>query len=155
MRSLFPFSAQGAAKTFMRVSGTPGAVRTREEQWLWGWDDTPGIVSVWADLKGEAWIWRRTPALVCELARFRPWMLLSTLEDLAHLGARLRSHAEPALPGCVTYRELEGQGLRYLVSAEDGTVLTRAVLRGAARRLGRAIDHVRELGPTYALWLAP
>ena len=30
-----------------------------EDEWLWGWDDTPGIVSVWAERSGRATIWRR------------------------------------------------------------------------------------------------
>ena len=28
-------------------------------EWLWGWDPTPGIVSVWADAYGHATVWRR------------------------------------------------------------------------------------------------
>ena len=27
-------------------------VRPTEDEWLWGWDDTPGIVSVWAEADG-------------------------------------------------------------------------------------------------------
>src|SRR5512146_2781096 len=33
----------------------------REDEWVWGWDSTPGIVSVWADLDGRATVWRRIP----------------------------------------------------------------------------------------------
>ena len=25
-----------------------------EDEWLWGWDPTPGIVSVWAERNGRA-----------------------------------------------------------------------------------------------------
>jgi DNA polymerase I len=127
-------------------------MRTREEEWLWGWDDTSGIVSVWADLSGRARVWRRAPELRRELVRFRPWLVLASLHDLAHLGARL---SERELPGCVQYCELEGEGLRFLVSADDGAMLQREVLRGASRRLGRSVGHLRELGPSYALALAP
>ena len=30
-----------------------------EDEYLFGWDDTPGIVSVWASRAGEAILWRR------------------------------------------------------------------------------------------------
>lgn len=135
-------------------------LRAREDEWLWGWDPTPGVVSVWADASGRAFVWRRLPesrALVREDERFRPWILLASLEDLEHLGSRLRPERDgtPAERGVVTYRELEGQGLRYWVSADDGRALTLAVQRGASRRLGRAIRHVRDLPEQSVLWLAP
>ncbi|HEV2457822.1 MAG TPA: hypothetical protein VGS80_05615, partial [Ktedonobacterales bacterium] len=38
-----------------------GTTTTREDEWLWGWDPTPGIVSVWAERDGRALIWRREP----------------------------------------------------------------------------------------------
>lgn len=47
----------------------------REDEWLWGWDPTPGIVSVWAEPDGRATVWRRDPATgepVREDERFRP-----------------------------------------------------------------------------------
>jgi hypothetical protein len=47
----------------------------REDEWVWGWDATPGIVSVWADLGGRVTVWRRirgTGELVREECRFRP-----------------------------------------------------------------------------------
>ena len=77
-----------------------------------GWDSTPGIVSVWAEWDGRASVWRRTPdsgALVREDVRFRPWVLLDSLEPLG------------APSGHFRYRELDGPGaLRFLVSADDG-----------------------------------
>jgi DNA polymerase elongation subunit (family B) len=77
-----------------------------------GWDETPGIVSVWADWDGRAIVWRRIPdtgALVREEARFRPWVLLDSLDPLG------------APSGHFRYRELDGPGaLRFLVSADDG-----------------------------------
>jgi DNA polymerase elongation subunit (family B) len=124
-------------------------VEAREEEWLWGWDTTPGIVSVWAEPDGRAFVWRRVPgsgALVREDVRFRPWLLLASLDDLAHLGERLRPEHEGPAPHRVTYEELAGPGaLRYLVRAEDGRALNAAVLHGAAQRLGRPVGHVREL----------
>jgi hypothetical protein len=62
------------------------------EEWLWGWDPTPGIVSVWAEGNGEATVWRRIPdtgALVRETDRYRPWVLLDRLDDLRYLGTGL------------------------------------------------------------------
>jgi DNA polymerase elongation subunit (family B) len=129
----------------------------REDEWLWGWDPTPGIVSVWADGSGRATVWRRIPEtglLVREEERFRPWLLLDRLDDLRHLGAALGT--DGASGAQVTYRELDGPGtLRFLVSANDTRTLTTAVLEGATRRLGRHIGHLRELGQTGVLSLSP
>ena len=132
-----------------------------EDEWLWGWDPTPGIVSVWAESDGRAWVWRRPPgdrSLVREEERFRPWLLLATLDDLAHLGARLQPERAGIAPGPseICYRELDGPGaLRFLVHADDGRRLASAVQQGASRRLGRTIGHVRELGQTGVLALPP
>ena len=128
-----------------------------EDEWVWGWDSTPGIVSVWADMDGRAIVWRRlaeTGELVREDARFRPWLLLDRLDDLRLLGGRLgRDGTAGAL---VSYRELEGPGaLRYLVSAGDGKALLAAVLEGASARLGRRVGQLRELGKEAALALSP
>jgi DNA polymerase elongation subunit (family B) len=129
------------------------------EEWLWGWDPTPGIVSVWAEPDGRAFVWRRTPGvgtLVQEEVRFRPWLLLASLEDLSHLGDRLRPEQEGPAPNRVSWRELDGPGaLRYLVRADDGRALSAAVLQGASRRAGRSWGHVRELGADTVLALAP
>jgi DNA polymerase, archaea type len=118
-----------------------------EDEWLWGWDPTPGIVSVWAEADGRAFIWRRladTGELVREEARFQPWLLLDRLDDLPHLGAQ------------VTCRELNGPGtLRYLVSADDAKTLAAAILEGATRRLGRRVGHLRELGKDTVVALPP
>ena len=87
-----------------------------EDEWVWGWDQTPGIVSVWADLDGRAVIWRRVPKtgqLVRDEERFRPWLVLDRLTDLQHLGKRLSHEGNP--DAIVTYRDLHGPGvLRYL-----------------------------------------
>ena len=67
---------------------------TIEDEWLWGWDPTPGIVSIWADAGGRVLVWRRIPSsgtLVRETDRFRPWMLLDSLEWLGHSGFRVRT----------------------------------------------------------------
>jgi DNA polymerase, archaea type len=132
-------------------------VSRREDEWFWGWDSTPGIVSVWAEFDGRALVWRRNPKtaeLVREEARFLPWLVLDRLDDLRHLGERI------AREGChraqITYRELDGPGsLRYLVSASDGRALIAAVLEGASKRLGRRVSHPRDLGKEAVLVLPP
>jgi DNA polymerase, archaea type len=128
-----------------------------EDEWLWGWDPTPGIVSVWAEPDGRAFVWRRDPAtgeLSREDVRFRPWLLVDSLVDLAHLGSRLRPAA--AARRGITYRELQGPGaLRYLVRADDLRQLGNALLGGAQGRLGRPLQSVRELGQAAVLVLPP
>jgi len=109
------------------------------DEWLWGWDKTPGIVSIWVEGDGRALVWRRladTGALVREEARFRPWLLLDRVDDL---------------PGnAVSWRELDGPGeLKYLVSADDLKTLTAAVLQ--ARRAA----NLRELPKNSVLVLPP
>lgn len=134
----------------------PANRHTQEHEWLWGWDPTPGIVSVWAELDGRAFVWRRldTGELVREECRFRPWLVLDTLSVLQHLGAQLRPEGDP--DGLVTYRELTGAGtLRYQVSARDGRSLVPAVLEGASRRLGRQVNHLKELGKESVITLPP
>lgn len=120
---------------------------TTDDEWLYGWDGTEGIVSVWAETDGRASVWRRsTSGLTCEAERFQPWLLAATLADFQHLGARLVPHGAPAAPGAVTYEELEGPGkLRFVVRGADLRGLRGAVLQGARQRLGRAVSHVREL----------
>jgi len=102
------------------------------DEWLWGWDPTPGIVSVWAEPSGHATIWRRIAGeLVREEARFRPWLVLDRTDDL---------------PAGAAVRELTGEGaLRYLVRADDLDALTSAITQAASRRLARRIGHIREL----------
>ena len=126
-------------------------VTTAETEWLWGWDPTPGIVSVHAEPDGRAVVWRRlvdTGALVREEERFRPWLLLDSPDDLRH---------RDAAPGSgLALCELDGPGaLRWLASADDGRALTAALLRGASRRLGRRVGHVSELPERSVLVLPP
>ncbi len=116
--------------------------RATEDEWLAGWDPTPGIVSVWAEGDGQVTVWRRVDgALVREEVRFRPWILLDHLDDLG--------------PG-ITHRELEGPGpLRFVVRGDDMASLGGAVLRAASRRLGHTVTHLRDLGSDAAIVLPP
>ncbi len=122
---------------------------------MWGWDKTPGIVSVWADGSGKATVWRRVDGLlVREQERFRPWLLLDRLDDLQHLGSRLAP--DDTAGAAVWYRELQGEGaLRFLVSAQDGRTLKSAVLHGASKRLGSRLTSLRDLGQESILVLPP
>jgi len=103
-----------------------------QADWLWGWDPTPGIVSVWAEGDGRVHVWRRVAgALVHEQHAFRPWILVDRIDGL---DAR------------VTTRELAGDGaLRFVVRAEDMATLNAAIVRAATRWRGHAIGHIREL----------
>ncbi len=130
-----------------------------EDEWLFGWDATPGIVSVWASREGAAVIWRREgERVICETARFRPWLFAATLADLAHLGpALIPADAPGGADALVSYQELEypasadaaGKYYRYLLSARDGRYLERALVAGASRRLGRRITSLNELEADY------
>jgi len=137
---------------------SPSASEALGDEWLWGWDDTPGIVSVWAEADGRATVWRRLPStgeLVREDERFRPWLLLDSLDDLRHLGSALAPEGAPGGAG-IRYRELSGPGaLRFLVSAADGATLASALLHGASRRLGQRVGHIRDLGAHAVLSLPP
>lgn len=129
-------------------------MRSLEDEWLHGWDDTPGIVSVWAEGDGRVAVWRRVDGtLVRDDVRSRPWMLLDSLDDVAHLGNRLGREGSGAR---FLYRELAGDGpLRFVLRADDMQTLTGAVLHGASRRLGHKVGHVRELGDDRVLLLSP
>ena len=127
------------------------------DEWLWGWDETPGIVSVWADVYGHATVWRRdalTRALTREEETFRPWLIVDRLDDLGHLGVQFGP--EEGGRTRFRWRELRGPGeLRYIVSADSFKALSAALLHGASKRLGRPFTHVRELGKESVHTLPP
>ena len=57
-----------------------------DDECLFGWNQTPGIISVWADRSGKAMLWQREGERVtCSTERFCPWLVATTLDDLAHL----------------------------------------------------------------------
>jgi len=98
------------------------------QHWLFGCDATPGIVSVSADTRGAARVWRRVGSRI-EVTdhQFANWFLVTTLELLAHLpaehvsAAALRAaHGGLVIPPGLTVVELEGaahveDAYRYLV----------------------------------------
>jgi DNA polymerase elongation subunit (family B) len=119
------------------------------DQALFGWDDTPGIVSVWASRAGKAWVWQRMGDRVrCTRETFRPWLFATTLDDLTHLGSALQPEQDEAV---VCYRILDGPdgSYRYLLSARDGRILERELLAGASRRLNQKITSLSALDDTY------
>lgn len=144
----------------------------RDEQVLFGWDETPGIVSVWASREGQAFVWRRVEGrLVCERERFRPWLFATRLDDLDHLGERVarveapqtRTPTLPPHPPVdggsrrgeleqrFSYCELDGPpgSYRYLLSAASGRALERELLQGASRRLGKTVEQLSTLHDYY------
>src|SRR5690349_24697978 len=110
------------------------------DEWVFGWDPLPGIVSVWASRDGRAVVWRREGEhVLCVKETFRPWLFAMNLDDLAHLGPALiasptESRADTSL---ISYRVLDGPdgSYRYLLTAREGRFLERALLTGASRRL--------------------
>ncbi len=116
---------------------------------LFGWDPTPGIVSVWASRSGKALVWQRIDGRIrCTRESFRPWLFATTLDDLSHLGQALQLDNEQAQ---VSYREFDGPAgsYRYLLSARDGRFLERALLDGASHRLEREITSLSSVEETY------
>src|SRR4051812_21217078 len=133
-------------------------ITTADDTWLFGWDHTPGIVSVWADRSGRALVWQRDGAQVtCTEQRFRPWLFAANLEDLAHVGAALREEAAPGAERApFRYRELDGppESYRYVISAQDGRALERAISAGAAQRLGKPVKSLYDVEEQY-YWVGP
>jgi len=131
-------------------SSSPAATA---DTWLFGWDPTPGIVAVWADRRGRALVWQRHGAtLARSQAPFRPWVFAATLDDVAHLGAELVPVRDSwAATAAFSVQELAGpeESYRYLLAARDGRALEQAILRGASRRLGRAVHRLSELEQSY------
>jgi len=137
------------------ASTTPDMIRSlSDDEWVFGWDPMPGIVSVWASRAGRALIWRREDERVLRIQdTFRPWLFATTLDDLAPLGSALASSnaAMSADTSLISYRILDGSSgsYRYLLSARDGRFLERTLLQGASRRLGRQVQTLGELANMY------
>src|SRR5258706_1844556 len=131
---------------------------TTDDTWLFGWDSTPGIVSIWADRSGRALVWQRDGERVtCTEEWFRPWLFAAHLDHLAHLGDALVPETAPGAERApFHYRELDGpaDSYRYLLSARDGRALERAILAGAAQRLGQPIKSLYDIEESY-YWVGP
>ncbi len=121
-----------------------------EDEYLFGWDDTPGIVSVWASRSGEAILWKREgERITTTRERFRPWLFATSLQDLTHTNISLNTDFAPGAR--ISYRELEGEesSYRYLLSSADGRLLERELLRGASKRLQRQVTGINQLERDY------
>lgn len=129
-----------------------------DDTWLFGWDTTPGIVSVWADRTGRACVWQRLGERVIRTdERFRPWALAVTLDDLAHVrGALAPETGGSSDRAQFRYRELDGPpgSFRYLISANDGRTLEATIRTGAAKRLGREVRTLYDVDDDY-YWVGP
>lgn len=137
------------------VSPPSGAqLSASPDEWVFGWDSLPGIVSIWASREGRALVWRReNEQVLCVRDSFRPWLFATTLADLVHLRppvppAPLDARQDTSL---VSYHVLDGieGSYRYLLSARNGRFLERELLKGASLRLGQQIKNLGELSTTY------
>ncbi|GHO48336.1 3'-5' exonuclease [Ktedonospora formicarum] len=125
----------------------------QHDEMLFGWDPTPGIVSIWATRTGKALIWQRQDEqVICTQASFRSWLFARTLEDLPML------HSQPPTTlswdmdhSPISYRILDGSvgSFQYLLSARDGRILERMLLAGASQRLGRQVTSLGSLWEDY------
>jgi DNA polymerase, archaea type len=122
---------------------------TLSDPWLFGWDSTPGIISVWADRSGKVLVWRRVDdKVICEQESYRPWLYAAHLEDLSSLGSNLRCQDDTA---AFSYQELPGSNhaLKYLLIAKDGRALEQVLLAGASQRLAKEITTLNSLDDYY------
>ena len=125
------------------------------DEWVFGWDSMPGIVSVWAQRNGRVVVWRRdVTRVLCIKETFRPWLFAATLDDLAHIGSALTTSPPTELrtdTSQISYHLLDGPpgSYRYLLSSRDGRFLERTLLTGASRRLGRRVISLGELSGVY------
>lgn len=127
---------------------------------LFGRDDTTGIVSVQANNRGQADVWRRLDGVVIhERVTFPNWLLLADPAPLGGLGpARLPVEAlregMPEPPGGLAIIELEGaHPLRHLVLTtrfgEVESALVQASGRGLREQRSQAL--VREPTEQYLM----
>lgn len=115
------------------------------DEWLSGWDPTPGIVSIWADPYGRAIVWRRVQGqIIRETDRYQPFVFARTLADLGALRG----------DGAIGFQKLTGGGAsdyRYLITAQNFRTLERTILPAAARRLGVEVSRLSQLEDYYTV----
>jgi DNA polymerase elongation subunit (family B) len=116
-----------------------------KDEILFGWDETPRIVSVWANRAGEASIWRRSRrpsgeagATTVERAPFRAWVLASSPRVWE------AARAERGRVTCERWGDAEG-AYRFLIAAPTFHEIEDALVAGA-RRLGLRVARLGELG---------
>jgi len=135
------------------VDNTPAHTTAVNDEWLFGWDPTPAIVSVWADRRGRALVWHRSGDRVfCTEEQYRPWVLATTLDDIAMADSLVTSDPAGAGAGAqIQTSQLDGAvgSYRFLLSARDGQALERALRTAASKRLGRTVQSLYELEDDY------
>jgi DNA polymerase, archaea type len=125
---------------------------TRTKDWVYGWDATPGIVSLHAASNGEALIWRREAGeLKLERDQYRPWIYAEHLEHLAHLGNALQDESSGGEFG---FKKMRGAGrYKYLVTARDFKMLRNAIFEGA-KQAGLVAKSLADLKGYYSVGAA-
>jgi DNA polymerase, archaea type len=107
------------------------------DPWLFGWDTTSGIVSVWAERGGRALVWQRVEGqVIYTQEQYQPWLFAGHLQDINET---------------ISYEVLSGSenDLRYLLTAKDG--LEQTLLENAAKRLGKPVQYLNALEDYYQL----
>ncbi len=127
-------------------------ITQRNHEWVFGWDTTPGIVSLWTGSGGEVLVWRRENGILkLEQDRYRPWIFAEHLNHLAHLGNALQHDSSD---GEFTVQQLRGKGAyQYLVSARDSRMLRGAILEGA-KQAGLTANNINDLEGYYSVGAA-
>ncbi|BCL83046.1 DNA polymerase [Ktedonobacteria bacterium brp13] len=124
-----------------------------EDENLFGWNPTPGIVSVYVHRDGRAIVWRRVEdRIICSTEHYRPWVLSTSLEDVMYLGDALQPYDEHVPQRVrVRYRELEGPtaSYHYLLFAREARTLERAILEGIGQRLQHPVYSMNDLPDSY------
>ncbi len=117
--------------------------------WVFGWDKTPGIVSIWTGTGGEVLVWRRENGILkLEHDRYRPWIFAENLKHLMHLGNALQHGSSD---GEFAVQKLRGDGTyQYLVTARDSRMLRGAILEGA-KQSGLTLNNISDLEGYYSV----
>ncbi len=120
--------------------------------WVFGWDQTPGIVSLWTGSGGEVLVWRRENGMLrLEHDQYRPWVFAEHLKHLEHLGNALQHDSSD---GEFTVKKLRGKGAyQYLVTARDSRMLRKAILEGA-KQAGLTANNINDLEGYYSVGAA-
>jgi DNA polymerase, archaea type len=120
--------------------------------WVFGWDTTPGIVSLWTGTGGEVLVWRRENGILkLEKDQYRPWIFAENLKHLSHLGNALQHSSSD---GEFAAQKLRGNGLyKYLVTARDSRMLRGAILEGA-KQAGLTANNISDLEGYYSVGAA-
>ena len=123
------------------------------DAWLFGWDPTPGIVSVWADRAAGPWSGsgatgrsaapRSASAPGCSP---RPW----TIRRTWGWPGPAPSPARPSRRSrCGAWTGRRMAAIATCCPPATAAPLERAILAGAARRLGRPVARLADLGAGY------